>query len=41
MIFRIDYVAIVLNSQKVTSSSNVTYSFYNKLTSNEKILKKL
>lgn len=41
MIVRIGYVAIALNLPKVTSSSNVTYSFYNKLISDEKKLEKL
>lgn len=41
MIVRIGYVAIALNLPKVTSSSNVTYSFYNKLISDEKNWKNL
>lgn len=38
---RLGYVAIALNLPKVTSSSNVTYTFYKKLTNEEERLKKL
>src|SRR5690554_6788035 len=38
---RLGYVAIALNLPKVTSSSNVTYSYYQRLNSDEKRLNKL
>lgn len=38
---RLGYVAIALKLPKVTSSSNVTYSYYNKLNSEEKKIAKL
>ena len=38
---RIGYVAISLNLPKVTSSSNVTYSYYSKLLNDEQKLNKL
>lgn len=38
---RLGYVAIALNLPKVTSSSNVTYTFYKKLTTEEEKLNKL
>lgn len=38
---RLGYVAIALNLPKVTSSSNVTYTFYKKLTTEEEKINKL
>ncbi|MFD3158380.1 UV DNA damage repair endonuclease UvsE [Haloimpatiens sp. FM7330] len=38
---RLGYVAISLNLPKVTSSSNVTYAYYSKLSSQEKKINKL